>query len=60
VLGLFIDLAALVLWFVIQSAMLISVNEGRYRKPVEGLVIVATLFSVGQRSNRFKKSSSTG
>ncbi len=30
-------------WFIFQAATLVAVNEGRYRKPLEGLLVVQTL-----------------
>ena len=47
-------LTALLFWFLIQGVLLISVNEGRYRKPAEGLIIAAALFAVSRRSDKFK------
>jgi len=47
-------LMALLLWFLIQGVLLISVNEGRYRKPAEGLIIAAMLFAASRRSDKFK------
>lgn len=35
--------ALIVTWFCFQAVSLISVNEGRYRKPLEGLLIVQAL-----------------
>jgi hypothetical protein len=36
-------------WFVVQGLLPISVNEGRYRKPMEGLFIAAILLMADQR-----------
>jgi len=38
-----IFLAAILSWFIFQGLFLISVNEGRYRKPVEGIIICVIL-----------------
>jgi hypothetical protein len=35
--------ALMLTWFIFQGLTLIAVNEGRYRKPFEGLLIVQTL-----------------
>jgi glycosyltransferase involved in cell wall biosynthesis len=42
-------LAALLLWFLFQGLLLFAVNEGRYRKPAEGLIIAALLIGVSYR-----------
>jgi len=34
-------------WFTVQGLMLVSVNEGRYRKPLEGLVLAQLVFLAG-------------
>ncbi|SMF43378.1 Dolichyl-phosphate-mannose-protein mannosyltransferase [Alteromonadaceae bacterium Bs31] len=34
-------------WFMIQGFMLLAVNEGRYRKPLEGLVLAQLIFLAG-------------
>jgi len=36
-------LAALLVWLVFQGFMLLAVGEGRYRKPVEGIIIASLL-----------------
>jgi 4-amino-4-deoxy-L-arabinose transferase-like glycosyltransferase len=42
-------------WFFFQAWLLISVNEGRYRKPLEGLLIAQTLVLIDSaRRNRIK------
>ena len=43
-------LAALILWFLIQGLSMISINEGRYRKPIEGFIITAVLLGISSRS----------
>ena len=43
-------LTALLLWFVVQGLTLISVNEGRYRKPIEALLIAGLLLSVQKKA----------
>jgi hypothetical protein len=35
--------ALIVTWFVFQGLLLLAINEGRYRKPLEGLLVVQTL-----------------
>ena len=42
-------LIALLLWFIVQGLALISVNEGRYRKPIEALLIAGLLLSVQKK-----------
>lgn len=42
-------LIALLLWFIVQGLTLISVNEGRYRKPIEALLIAGLLLSTQKR-----------
>lgn len=37
----------IVLWFVLQGLGLVVVNEGRYRKPFEGLLIAQLLLLAG-------------
>jgi hypothetical protein len=48
--------ALLATWFVCQGLLLLAVNEGRYRKPLEGRLIVEALvwieFFVRRRSTR--------
>ncbi|MBF0471623.1 MAG: hypothetical protein HQL48_09645, partial [Gammaproteobacteria bacterium] len=39
-------LMTLLSWFVIQGVLLLGVNEGRYRKPIEGVIIAALLVGV--------------
>jgi len=39
-------------WFLVQAVSLLSVNEGRYRKPYEGLLIAELLVLVEQRARR--------
>ena len=41
-------LGLLLTWFVVQGVMLFTVNEGRYRKPVEGLLICALLVGLNR------------
>jgi len=38
-----IFLAVILSWFIFQGLILISVNEGRYRKPIEGIIICVLL-----------------
>ncbi len=35
-------------WFILQGLMLLAVNEGRYRKPLEGLVLAQLVFLAGR------------
>jgi len=35
--------AVIATWFCVQAVSLLAINEGRYRKPLEGLLIVQTL-----------------
>lgn len=53
--------AMLLVWFVVQGLLPISVNEGRYRKPFEGLLIAQCLLlaSGSRRSGRQEQSHST-
>jgi hypothetical protein len=44
--------ALITLWFLVQAVSLLSVNEGRYRKPFEGLLIAQLLVLVDQRRRR--------
>ncbi len=39
-------------WFVVQGLMPISVNEGRYRKPLEGLLVAQLVLLIGSRRTR--------
>jgi hypothetical protein len=41
--------ALLLTWLVVQGLMLLTVNEGRYRKPAEGLILSALLLAVPRR-----------
>lgn len=50
-------LAALISWFTVQGLMLLAVNEGRYRKPVEGLIIAALLVAWPTRTTTSRQSS---
>ena len=43
-------LAVLLSWLFFQGIMLISLNEGRYRKPIEGVLISSLLFSFSARN----------
>lgn len=45
----------IVIWFVFQAWMLTSVNEGRYRKPVEGLLIAQACVLVDHCIRNSKK-----
>lgn len=47
-----IFLAAILSWFIFQGLFLISVNEGRYRKPVEGLIICVILIYAGSKHEK--------
>jgi 4-amino-4-deoxy-L-arabinose transferase-like glycosyltransferase len=47
-------LAALLLWLVVQGATLLVVNEGRYRKPIEGLIVAGLLLGMSQRRKLVK------
>ena len=42
--------AALLFWTIVQGFTLLAVNEGRYRKPAEGLFIAALLAGFDRRS----------
>ena len=42
-------LGVLLGWLVLQGFMLLVVNEGRYRKPAEGLIIAALLLPGARR-----------
>ncbi len=42
-------LSAFIGWFVFQGLVLVSVNEGRYRKPIEGIIITMVLFGLHQK-----------
>lgn len=42
----------LLAWFVVQGLMPIAVNEGRYRKPIEGLLICQALMLVALRAGQ--------
>jgi hypothetical protein len=42
-------LAVLLSWLFFQGILLISLNEGRYRKPIEGLLISSLVFGFSQR-----------
>lgn len=48
-------LALILVWFLLQACSLVAVNEGRYRKPVEGLLIAQLLIWIDQRSTLFPK-----
>jgi hypothetical protein len=39
--------AMILMWFVLQGLMLYAVNEGRYRKPLEGLLIAQIVLLAG-------------
>lgn len=41
-------------WFVVQILLPISVNEGRYRKPIEGLLIAQVALLIGARKNQLR------
>jgi hypothetical protein len=41
-------------WFVFQAVSLVAVNEGRYRKPLEGLLIVQVLVLLDTRRASFR------
>jgi len=41
--------STIILWFILQGIFLISVNEGRYRKPIEGILISAVLLGINQK-----------
>ncbi len=45
-------LSVWICWFVFQGLALVSFNEGRYRKPIEGVVVVMLLFAFDQRKTR--------
>lgn len=48
----------IMLWFVFQALLPLAVNEGRYRKPFEGMIIVQALFLMSRFGReRLKKSS---
>lgn len=42
-------LSLLITWLVVQGLMLFTVNEGRYRKPIEGIVIAGLLCVLWRR-----------
>ena len=45
--------ALLLTWFIVQGLFPLAVNEGRYRKPFEGLLIVqCLLLAAGPRATR--------
>ncbi|MEE9430328.1 MAG: glycosyltransferase family 39 protein [Melioribacteraceae bacterium] len=44
--------SALIVWFILQGIWLVSVNEGRYRKPVEGIIIASVLLGISQREKK--------
>ena len=39
----------LIFWFILQGLFLLCVNEGRYRKPVEGVIISSVLLGFTQK-----------
>jgi hypothetical protein len=39
--------AIILTWFIMQGLMVITVNEGRYRKPFEGLLVAQMVFLAG-------------
>lgn len=39
-------------WFVLQACSLVAVNEGRYRKPLEGLLVAQLMVLIEQRRQR--------
>lgn len=41
----------ILVWFAVQALSLLAVNEGRYRKPLEGLLIAEVLVLVDLRQN---------
>lgn len=41
--------AMIVAWFIVQAVMPISVNEGRYRKPYEGLLLAQAVLLIGMQ-----------
>ncbi|MFT3906453.1 MAG: glycosyltransferase family 39 protein [Steroidobacteraceae bacterium] len=41
--------ALVLLWFVLQAVSLVAVNEGRYRLPLEGLLLVQALWLLPRR-----------
>ncbi|PKF62300.1 hypothetical protein CW745_06985 [Psychromonas sp. psych-6C06] len=43
--------ALIVTWFVVQGLLPISVNEGRYRMPFNGLIIAQMVLLIGMRKN---------
>jgi len=45
-------LAILLSWLFFQGIMLISLNEGRYRKPIEGLLISCVVFGFSQQHKK--------
>jgi hypothetical protein len=44
--------AILLTWFIVQGLMSIAVNEGRYRKPLEGLLIAQIVLLAGTARRR--------
>ncbi|MBN1517766.1 glycosyltransferase family 39 protein [Candidatus Sumerlaeota bacterium] len=47
--------AIILSWFIVQGLLPISVNEGRYRKPFEGLLIAQMVLLAGALSNNRRK-----
>jgi len=45
-------LAAILSWFIFQGLFLISVNEGRYRKPIEGIIVCVFLIYTRSRNEK--------
>lgn len=44
--------AVIATWFCVQAVSLLAINEGRYRKPLEGLLIVQTLIVIDTMRRR--------
>jgi len=41
-------------WLIFQGLVLISLNEGRYRKPIEGVLVTIVLFGLTQQKRSVK------
>lgn len=49
-----VTIAVLTVWLIFQAGFLLAVNEGRYRKPAEGLVLVQLLLLIDNRYRVFR------
>ncbi|MEY4590884.1 MAG: hypothetical protein RL497_2960 [Pseudomonadota bacterium] len=41
--------AIIAAWFIVQALIPIAINEGRYRKPLEGLLVAQLILAIGMR-----------